>query len=93
MFKDKIRASSIEHALAAAETFSGLIIAAAKIAPNKKLSEVTLESLKKKFKTKAFAQRCDRSIILECEKIGISLDEFLEVGLKALQEISEELGM
>lgn len=89
----KERTTKIQHALAAAETLTGLIIASALVQPDKKLSSVKLESLKKKFKNKAFAAKCNREIILECEKIGLSLDEFLEVGLKALQGISSELGL
>jgi hypothetical protein len=51
-----------------------------------------LQSLKKKFKNKGFAARCNRELIKECEKAGIPLDEFLEMGLLALQGISSKLG-
>ncbi|MDD5071797.1 MAG: HDIG domain-containing protein [Patescibacteria group bacterium] len=91
--QDKARTAKIQHALAAAETLTGLIIACALVQPDKKLASVKPESLKKKFKTRAFAAKCDREIILECEKIGLSLDEFLEIGLKALQRISDKLGL
>ncbi|MDD5291326.1 MAG: HDIG domain-containing protein [Patescibacteria group bacterium] len=91
--QDKARTTKIQHALAAAETLTGLIIASALVQPEKKLASVKLESLKKKFKAKAFAAKCDREIIMECEKIGLSLDEFLAIGLKALQSISDKLGL
>jgi len=91
--RDKVRTTKIQHALAATETLTGLIIASALVQPDKKLSSVKLESLKKKFKTKAFAAKCDREIIMECEKIGLALDEFLRIGLKALQGISDKLGL
>ena len=91
--QDKIRTTKIQHALAAAETLTGLIIASALVQPEKKLASVKLESLKKKFKSKAFAAKCDRKIILECEKIGLSLDEFLRIGLRALQGIADKLGL
>ncbi len=91
--QDKARATKIQHALAAAETLTGLIIASALVQPDKKLASVKLKSLKKKFKTKAFAAKCDREIILECEKIGLPLDEFLNIGLRALQGISDKLGL
>lgn len=92
-FKGKKRAGRIQHALAAAETLTGLIIATALIQPDKKLTSVKLESLIKKFKSKSFAANCNREIILECEKIGLNLDEFLNIGLNALQEIHEEIGL
>lgn len=90
---DKERGSRIEHALAAAESVTGLIVASAKMQPDKKLASVKLSSLKKKFKQKAFAANCDREIIMECEKVGISIDEFLEISLKSLQEISDQINL
>lgn len=92
-YKDKKRSSRIQYALAAAESLTGLIIASALVQPDKKLKSVKLKSLKKKFKNKGFAANCNREIILESEKLELTLDEFLEIGLKALQEISEELNL
>jgi uncharacterized protein len=87
------RQGRVQHALAAAETLTGLIIASALIQPDKKLSSLKPESLKKKFHTKKFAANCRREIILECEQIGLSINEFLALGLTALQGIHEKLGM
>ncbi|EKE10655.1 MAG: metal dependent phosphohydrolase [uncultured bacterium] len=92
-YENKERTTKIEHSLVAAETLTGLIIASALMQPDKKLASVSVESLKKKFKNKKFAARCNREHICECEKAGIPLDEFLELGLKALQGISDKLGM
>jgi len=89
----KERSTQIQHALASAETLTGLIVASALVQPDKKLASVSLQSLKKKFKNKGFAGGCRREIILECEKAGIPLNEFLELGLKALQNIHEKLGL
>ncbi|MCU0679596.1 MAG: HDIG domain-containing protein [Planctomycetes bacterium] len=91
--QNKIRKSRLEHSLAAAETLTGLIVASALVQPDKKLSSVKPESLQKKYKTKAFAANCDREIIKEIEQTGLKLDEFFELSLKALQEISGELGL
>jgi putative nucleotidyltransferase with HDIG domain len=90
--QNKKRETKIQHCLVAAETLTGLIIASALMQPDKKLASVQSKSLKKKFKNKNFAAKCNRELILECEKAGISLDEFLELGLKSLQDISEKLG-
>ena len=91
--KDKKRSTRIQHALASAETLTGLIVASALILPTKTVKDLKLKSLKKKFKNKKFAQNCDRDIIMECEKIGIPIDEFLEIGLISLQEVAEELNI
>jgi predicted hydrolase (HD superfamily) len=52
-----------------------------------------MKSLKKKFKDKSFAAKCGRELARECEKAGIPLDTFLEIGLTALQGINDKLGM
>ncbi len=90
--KERERTTVIQYCLVSAETLTGLIMASALMQPDKKLASVKLKSLKKKFKTKSFAARCDRNLIMECEKANIPLDEFLAIGLTALQGINEELG-
>ena len=92
-FKGKTREGRIQHSLAAAETLTGLIVASALIQPDKKLASVKPESLKKKFTNKKFAANCKRDIIMECEQIGVPIDEFLALGLKALQGIHTKLGL
>jgi len=91
--KDKQRATTVQYCLVAAETLTGLIIATALMQPEKKLANVELRSLKKKFKNKGFAAKCDREKIMECEKAGIPIDEFLQIGLTSMQSISNELGL
>ena len=91
--KEKTRITKIQHCLAAAETLTGVIVAAALVQPDKKLQSVSLQSLKKKFKDKSFAAKCNRGVILECEKAGIPLDEFLQIGLVSLQNIADEIGL
>lgn len=93
VYIDKKRTTKVQWALAASETLTGLIIASALMQPDKKLASVKVKSLKKKFKNKNFARNCNRNIIRECENLDLELDEFLEIGLRALQGISDELGM
>ena len=85
--------SDIEYALIAADAVSGLIVATALVMPNSKLEEARPESVEKKFDDSSFAKNIDRDRILYCEKLGLERDEFLELSLKALQEIDEELGL
>ncbi len=91
--QDKQRQTKLEHALAAAETLTGLIVASALVQPDKKLASVSPQSLLKKFKNKSFAANCNREIIMECEKIDLTLEQFLEISLKALQSISDKIGL
>ncbi|HIQ03312.1 MAG TPA: HDIG domain-containing protein [Desulfurococcales archaeon] len=85
--------SKLAYALKAADQISGLIIATALVMPSRKLSEVKVSSLMKKFKQKDFARRVRRDDIKLCERLGIPLEKFMELSLKALQEIHEDLGL
>ncbi len=87
------RTTVFQHALAAGETITGLVIATALVYPDKKLASVKPKSVKKRIKEKAFARGANREIIAECEKAGIPLPEFCELSLKALQQIAGELGL
>ena len=91
-FKDKKRTSEIEHALACAETTTGLVYAAARMRPDK-IASLELSSLKKKFKDKKFAAGCDREIIKECEKLDLELDDFLQLSIDALKGIADKIGL
>ncbi len=91
--QEKKRTRGIEHALVAAETVTGLIYAAALMNPEKKLSNVKVKSLKKKYKSKAFARNCNRAFIAEIENTGLQMAEFFDIAIKAMQEISDELGL
>ncbi len=84
--------SSMARALFACDPMSGLITAAALIRPEKRLELVTLKSLKKRFKEPGFARGARREDMLTCDELGLELDEFLEIGLTAMQGISDELG-
>ena len=87
------RVSRFHKALAAAETVTGLITATALVYPDKKLSSVKVKSITKRMKEKSFAASVDRDIIRECEDIGIPLEQFAEMALKAMQGISSQLGL
>ena len=89
---DLPRETRLEHALAAGETATGLIIATALVYPDKKLASVKPKSVRKRYKEKLFAAGADRAIIAECEMIGVPLADFLEMSLGALVEIADELG-
>jgi putative nucleotidyltransferase with HDIG domain len=83
----------MENALVASDAASGLIIASALVMPSRKLSEVTLEGLIRKFKDRDFARGADRGRILFCERLGLSRDEFLRIALDALKSIAPSLGL
>ena len=83
----------MEKALIASDAVSGLIIACALVMPSKKLEEVKVKTVKKKFKQKDFARNVSRERILFCEQIGIPREKFFELALNALKGVSDELGL
>ncbi len=83
----------LDKALYAADPISGLIVAAALIRPEKKLSAVKAESVLKRFGEKAFARGANREQIMACEELGINLEDFIKIALKSMQEINKELGL
>ncbi len=87
------RSSTFQFALAAGETITGLIVAAAMVVPDRKLASVKTKSVQKRFKEKAFARGADREVIAECELAGIPLAEFCQLSLAAMQEIAGEIGL
>lgn len=88
------RENLLEKSIYAADELSGLITAVALVRPDKKLSSVTVESVLKKFPQKQFAKGAKRENILTCEKdLGMPLTEFIEISLKAMQGISDKLGL
>ena len=93
MATGKERTTEFQHALAAGETITGLIIAVTLVYPDKKIASVKPKSVTKRMKQKAFAASVNRENILECEKIGIPLPEFAELSVNAMREISDVLGL
>lgn len=89
----KKRTTELQHALAAAETITGLIVATTLVYPDKKLAGVKPKSVVKRMKEKAFAASVSRENIMECENIGIPLNEFAELAIDAMKEIAPQLGL
>ena len=85
--------SLLDKALYAADPVTGLIVAATSMHPEKKLKAIDTEFILRRFKEKSFARGANREQIQSCEEMGISLEEFLQVALRAMQKIDQELGL
>jgi hypothetical protein len=92
-YANKKRSTTFEHCLAAGETVTGLIYAYGLMRPDKKLENVEVKSIKKKFKDKSFAAKVNRDVIRECEQCGLELSEFLQIALDAMKGIADEIGL
>jgi len=87
------RTTVFDHALACAETMTGMIAATALVYPDKKIASVKPQSVTKRMKTPHFARSVSRDIILECETIGLPLPDFVAISLKAMASIAESIGL
>jgi putative nucleotidyltransferase with HDIG domain len=87
------RETKLDKALFCADPLTGLITAAALIRPDKKLAGVEAKSARKRYKEKSFAAGASREQIASCSELELEFDEFIELGLTAMKEIAEELGL
>src|SRR5512140_373293 len=89
----KERSTKFQHALAAGETITGLIFATTYVYPDRKLTSVKPKSVVKRMKEKMFAASVKRENILECEKIGIPIEEFAELSIRSMLPIAGSIGL
>lgn len=76
------------------DSLTGLIVASVLVLPEKKLAVLTPQTVLNRFKEPKFAAGTRRQdIAMSKEKIGLTLEEFVLVALKAMQEHAEELGL
>ncbi|MFH1561397.1 MAG: phosphohydrolase [Patescibacteria group bacterium] len=86
--------SLMDWALFCCDSLTGLIVAATLVLPSRKLADVTVGRVLNRFKEKSFAKGTRRDEIAMCqEKLNIPLEEFIGICLKAMQSISNDLGL
>lgn len=85
--------NKMEWAIYSADPLTGLIVASVLMHPTKKIKNVDTEFVLRRFKEKSFAKGADRNIIMECQNLGLSLNEFIDICLKSMQEIGDDLGL
>jgi predicted hydrolase (HD superfamily) len=80
-------------ALYAADPLTGLIVASALVLPDKKLAALTAESVVKRFAEARFAKGVNRGQIAACSELGVTLEEFVEIGLAAMKALAGDIGL
>ena len=86
--------SKMGKALYCLDSLTGLIVAATLVLPSKKIKDLKVENVLKRFKEKSFARGANRETILKCkEYLGLELEKFVEIVLSAMQKISDKLGL
>ncbi len=88
------RTELIEKTLYAVDELTGLVIAVALVRPSKKIADVDIAAVKKKWKDKAFARGVHREQIVKgAEELGVPLDEHIGNVIEALKRSAETLGL
>ena len=87
------RTTWLDYALSCGETITGLVMASAMVLPDKKMASLEGASVVKRMKKKDFAKQVSREAILQCEKIGLKLEEFCDLAVVAMRKIAPELGL
>ena len=84
---------SMEKALIACDAISGLLVACTLVMPSKKLAEVKVDTVVKKFGDRSFARGVERTRILFCDDFGIPRKTFFKIAVDGLKTISSEIGL
>ena len=89
------RDSKLEKSLFAVDELTGLITTTALVRPSKKIADVEVKSIKKKWKDKAFAAGVNRTEVEEgARELGVDLwEEHVPLVLRSMQGIAEDLGL
>lgn len=86
--------SKVGKALFCLDPLTGLIVAATLVLPSKKINDLRVENVLNRFKEKSFAKGANREIIKKCQEyLGIPLEKFVEITLRAMQKTADELGL
>ncbi len=82
----------MEKILYAADELTGLVWAVAIIRPSKSVMDMEVKSVKKKFKTPAFAAGCSRPVIEKgAEVLGWELDTLIEKTILAMRSCEAQV--
>jgi len=84
----------MEKALFVTDPLTGLIVAATLVLPSKKIKDLTAENVLNRFKEKSFARGANREIVIKCQELlSLKLEDFIKIGLEAMQGIDQALGL
>lgn len=80
----------IEKTLFTIDELTGLVAATALMRPSKSVMDLEVKSLKKKWKTRAFAAGCDRDLIQKgCDMLGMSLEEVMQLTIEGMRDLEQ----
>jgi len=84
----------LELTLYTIDELTGLVAASAMVRPSKSVLDLTVKSVKKKWKSPAFAAGVDRSIITKgAEILGIEVSELIEDTIMGMRGVAQDIGL
>ena len=84
----------MEKVLYTIDELTGLITAAAIMRPSKSVLDITVKSVKKKYKSKGFAAGVNREVIENgYQMLNKELNEVIEETILGMREVAEEIGL
>lgn len=88
------RNSLMARTLFAVDELCGFLIACVLVRPSKSFQDLTVKSVKKKFKDKAFARGVNRDEVQQgAEELGVPLEEHIQFMIEALRPVEDRLGL
>ena len=88
------RESLMAKTLFAVDELCGFLVACVLVRPSKSFEDLTVKSVKKKLKDKAFAKGVNRDEVRQgAEELGVPLEEHVQFVIAALHPVEQELGL
>ena len=88
------RDTPVARALFAVDELCGFLVACALVRPSRSLGDLTVRSVRKKLRDKAFARGVDRGELARgADELGVDLDEHILFVIEALRPEEEKLGL
>ena len=88
------RDTPVARALFAVDELCGFLVACALVRPSRSLGDLTVRSVRKKLRDKAFARGVDRGELAQgAEELGVALEEHILFAIEALRPEEEKLGL
>ena len=86
--------SLLEKTLYAVDELTGLVTACALVRPSKSIMDLTAESVRKKWKQKAFAAGVDRELIQKgAAMLGIEINALIADVIAGMREVAAQIGL
>jgi putative nucleotidyltransferase with HDIG domain len=86
--------SDLEKTLYAIDELTGLVAATAMVRPSRSVLDMTVKSVKKKWKEKSFAAGVNRQVIEKgAAMLGVELDQVIDDAIMGMREVADQIGL